>query len=410
MSTASMLRIAWRNLWRNGRRTSLALAAIGLSVALVLVYDGVLRAYGDWMLETITGPMLGHVQAHAPGWRQDRAMDRTLRGVSGTLAALRRDPEVSGAAARLYAPALAALAEEGFAVVVMGVDPAAESGPARLLAGVEVPLGGRRVLMGRPLADLMGVHKGDVIALVGQGADGSLANDLVTVAGVVETSVDFVNRQAVLMDLREAQELFAMPDEAHEILVYARDPDRVEALAARLSRLPELGGAEVLDWPTLAPEMVSLVQLVRVAWVFVLLLVLVAAAAGVTNTMLMSTFERTREFGMMLALGTAPGRIVRMILAESIALALVGTLLGVAVGGGLVAWTHGGGIDYATLTGGGPSEISFAGLRWSLRLYPTLAFVDIARVVVAVVLTAVAASAWPAARAARLQPAAALRS
>jgi ABC-type lipoprotein release transport system permease subunit len=166
----------------------------------------------------------------------------------------------------------------------------------------------------------------------------------------------------------------------------------------------------VLDWPTLAPEMRSLVRLVEVAWVFVLLLVLIAAAAGVTNTMLMSTFERTRELGMLLALGTAPGRIVRMILAESIALALVGTLLGVALGGGLVAWAHGGGIDYATLTGGGPSEISFAGMRWSLRLYPTLALVDIARVVVAVVLTAVAASAWPAARAARLQPAAALRS
>jgi ABC-type lipoprotein release transport system permease subunit len=410
MSSASTLRIAWRNLWRNGRRTALALAAIGLSVALVLVYNGVLRAYGDWMLETITGPMVGHVQAHARGWRQDRAMDRTLRGVSSAVAALRSDPEVSGAGARLYAPALAALGEEGFAVVVMGLDPAAEKGPMRLLDGAEGALGGRRVLMGRPLADLMGVKKGDVVALVGQGADGSLANDLFTVAGVVDTAVDFVNRQAVLMDLGEAQELFAMPDEAHEILVHARDPDRVAALAARLSARPELGGAEVLDWRTLAPEMLSLLRLVEAAWILVLLLVLLAAAAGVTNTMLMSTFERTRELGMLLALGTAPGRVVRMILAESIALALVGTLLGVALGGGLVAWTHEEGIDYATLTGGGPSEISFAGLRWSLRLYPTLAFVDVARVVVAVVLTAVAAAAWPAARAARLQPAAALRS
>jgi ABC-type lipoprotein release transport system permease subunit len=410
MSSASTLRIAWRNLWRNGRRTALALAAIGLSVALVLVYNGVLRAYGDWMLETITGTMVGHVQAHAPGWRQDRAMDRTLRGVSRAVAALRGDPEVSGAGARLYAPALAALAEEGFAVVVMGMDPSAEKGPMRLLDGAEGALGGRRVLMGRPLADLMGVKKGDVVALVGQGADGSLANDLFTVAGVVDTAVDFVNRQAVLMELGEAQELFAMPDEAHEILVHARDPDRVAALAARLSALPELGGAEVLDWRTLAPEMLSLLQLVEAAWIFVLLLVLLAAAAGVTNTMLMSTFERTRELGMLLALGTAPARIVLMILAESIALALVGTLLGVALGGGLVAWTHEGGIDYAALAGGGPSEISFAGLRWSLRLYPTLAFVDVARVVAAVVVTAVAAAAWPATRAARLQPAAALRS
>jgi ABC-type lipoprotein release transport system permease subunit len=405
----STLRIAWRNLWRNRRRTALALSAIGLSAALVLVYDGVLRAYGDWMLEAITGPMLGHVQAHAPGWRKDRGMDRTLRGVGRAVEAARRDPGVAGASARVYAPALAALGEEGFAVVVVGAEPGAESGPMRLLGAMSAPLGGRRALMGRALADLMGVRTGAVIAIVGQGADGSLANDLFTVSGLAETSVDLINRQGVIVDLAEAQELFAMPDEAHEIVVHARDPETVRALAERLGRLPELAGTEVLDWQALAPEMLTLVRLVRVAWVFVLVLVFVAAAAGVANTMLMATFERTHEFGMLLALGTAPRRIIWLIVAEALALGLVGALLGVALGGTLVALTHRTGIDYATLTGGGPKEISFAGLRWSLRLYPSLTLVDMARVVAAVVVTSLAACAWPAARAARLQPARALR-
>jgi ABC-type lipoprotein release transport system permease subunit len=405
----STLRIAWRNLWRNGRRTALALSAIGLSVALVLIYDGILRAYGDWMLATITGPMLGHAQAHAPQWRKDRATDRTLRAASRAVEALRRDPEIGGASARVYAPALAALGEEGFAVLVMGLDPAAESRPTGLLAGVREPPGGRRVLMGRPLAELMGVKPGDVVALVGQGADGSLANDLFTVAGMVDTSVDLVNRQGVLMELAVAQELFAMPDEAHEIVIHARDPARAREVAARAAALPELRGAEVLDWRTLSPEMVSLLQIVNVAWVLVLVLVFVAAAAGVANTMLMATFERTRELGMLLALGTRPGRIVRMIVAESLALGVVGALFGTALGGALVAITHRTGIDYATLTGGGPSELSFAGLRWSLRLYPSLAFADVARVMSAVVATSLLASVWPAARASRLQPAAALR-
>src|SRR5574341_135428 len=141
MSGRSTLRIAWRSLWRNKRRTVLALSAIGLSVALVLTYDGILRAYEVWIVETITGPMLGHVQVHAPGWRKDRAMDRTLRSVSRAVEALKRDPDVESAYARVYAPALAALAEEGFAVFVMGVDPEAESRPMRLLSGVSVPLG-----------------------------------------------------------------------------------------------------------------------------------------------------------------------------------------------------------------------------------------------------------------------------
>jgi len=409
MAGTSTLRIAWRNLWRNPRRTALALAAIGLSVALVLAYDGMLRGYADWMVSTITGPMLGDVQVHAPEWRKDRAMDRTLRDLPRKLAALRGDPEVASASARVYAPALAALSDEGFAVVVLGVDPVAESHAMGLLATAPRRPAGRSVLMGRPLAELMGVAPGAVVALVGQGADGSLANDLYTVAALVETPVDLVNRQGVVMDVAEAQQLFAMPGEAHEIVVRGRSPDRAAALAARVAALPELRGTEVLDWRTLAPEMVSLIQVVNSAWVLVLLLVFVAAAAGVANTMLMATYERTRELGMLLALGTGPGRIVRMVVAEAVALGIVGALLGTALGGAVVAVTHRTGFDLARVTGVGPSQISFAGLSWSLRLYPTLAFADVARAIAAVVATSLFASAWPAARAARLQPTQALR-
>ncbi len=403
------LRIAWRNLWRNPRRTSLAVAAIGLSVALVLAYDSILRGYGDWMLETITGPMLGHLQVHAPGWRQDRAMDRTLTGVSRVMEMIARDPDVASQAARVYAPALAALGQEGFAVVVIGVDREQEIGPARLLDARAPAFGGKHVLMGRSLAEMIGVTPGATIALVGQGADGSLANDLYTVAGLVDTPLDLVNRQGVIMELAEAQTLFVMPDEAHELVVHARDATRVSALASRLAVTPALARAEVLDWRTLAPEMVSLVELVQMAWIVVLGLVFVAAAAGVANTMLMATFERTREFGMLLSLGTSPARIFRMILAESVALGLSGACAGAAIGITLVLLTHDRGIDYAALTGGGPSEISFAGLRWSLRLYPTLAAIDVVRTVAAVVTTSLVASAWPAVRVVRLEPAAALR-
>jgi ABC-type lipoprotein release transport system permease subunit len=406
---SSDLRIAWRNLWRNPRRTLLALAAIGLSVTLVLLYDGVLRAYGDWMIETITGPMLGHAQAHAPGWRKDRAMDRTLRRASAAVAALRADPEVAGATARVYAPALAARGEEGFAVLVIGLDPELESGPMGLLAGAPEPPRGRRALVGRPLAELMGLRVGDEIAIVGQGADGSLANDLFTVAGLASTSVDLVNRQGVLLGLEEAQQLFSMPDEAHEIVVRGRDAERSRALAAHVAAMPELRGAEVLDWRTLSPEMVSLVEFVQVAWVFVLALILLAAAAGVANTMLMATYERTHELGMLLALGAGPGRIVRLVLWEAVVLGLTGALAGAAVGVALVAATHRTGVDWSALTGTGPKELSFGGLRWSLVLYPRLAAVDVARALVAVVATSLVASAWPAVRAARLQPSRALR-
>jgi ABC-type lipoprotein release transport system permease subunit len=402
-------RIAWRNLWRNRRRTGLALAAIGLSVALVLVYDSVLRWESDWLFETVTGPMLGHVQVHAPDWRRTRAMDRTVRNVPSVMERLRRDPDVATATPRIYAPALAALGEEGFGVIVLGVDLAAEARPSRLLAGASARPAPGHILVGRLLAEQMGVRPGAQVALVGQGIDGSLANDLFTVDALVTTPVDLVNRQGVVMSLEDAQLLFVMPGEAHEIVLYAHDAARAGALAARLNGTAAIGGAEALDWRTLAPAIVDLIALVDVVWIFVLVLVLIAAAAGVANTMLMATFERTHELGMLLALGMTPSRVVTMILLESLALGIIGALIGTAVGSTLVAWAHHTGVDYAALTGGGPSQLSFFGMNWSLRMYPRLTLVDITRAVTAVMVTSLVASAWPAVRAARLQPARALK-
>jgi ABC-type lipoprotein release transport system permease subunit len=405
----STVRIGWRNLWRNRRRTALALAAIGLSITLVLAYTSILRAYGVWIVETITGPMLGHVQVHAPQWRKDRLMDRTLRDIGAALAQTRRDPDVASATARVYAPALAAKADEGFAVIVIGVDTRLETGPARLLTDVMEPLTGRHALVGRQLAEMMDIRQGDEIAIVGQGIDGSLANDLFTVRAVVSTAVDLVNRQGIVIELASAQALFAMPDEAHEIVIHARRPEDSSALARRLSASAAFSNAEVLDWQALAPEMVTLVRMTDLAGTLVLVLVFLAAAAGVANTMVMATFERTREFGMLLALGTHPSRLVWLVLSESIALGIIGAIVGTAIGVLLVAITHRTGIDYAWLAGGGPSELSFAGLRWSLRFYPQLEFVDVVRAMAAVCVTSLAAAIWPALRASRLEPVRALR-
>ncbi|HEY7726391.1 MAG TPA: FtsX-like permease family protein [Anaeromyxobacteraceae bacterium] len=402
-------RIAWRNLWRNRRRTGLALAAIGLSQALVLSYDGVLRGYGGWMVATVTGPMLGHVQAHAPEWRRDRAVDRVIPDADAAVAALRADPEVAGATARAWAPALAAVGTEGHAVLVVGVDPAQEAGTHGLLAGAGALPEGRRVLVGTLLAQGMGARTGDSLALIGQGADGSLANDLFVVAGTLDSSVDAVNRHGVVLALAEARELLALGGTAHEIVVRARDPDRAEALAERLRGHPALAGLEVLPWKALAPEMVSLIDLVYVAGFFLLVVVFVAAAAGVANTMLMATFERTGELGMLLALGTGPGRVVRLVLAEALALGLAGSAAGTALGGGLVLAFARRGVNLAALAGGGPEQLSFAGTRWSMLVHPELAAADVAQTVGAVLLTSLLAAAWPAFRAARLEPAGALR-
>jgi ABC-type lipoprotein release transport system permease subunit len=402
------VRVAWRNLWRNQRRTWLALSAIALSVMLVLAYDGIIRAYTVWILDAITGPMMGHVQVHAPEWRSDRGMDRTIRRVDDVLAAVRSDPNVADASARVYAPALAAVGDTGTGIVVVGLSVETESGDSRLLpAGQTLPRG--HVLLGKALSDQLGARAGGVLAIVGQGVDGSLADALVTVHAVVETSVDLVNRQGVIMRLDEAQSLFAMPGEAHEIIVHVHRADDAAGTARRLAAAPARAGLDVLDWRALSPELVNLLGLMDAVGLIALVLVFIAAAAGVANTMLMSTFERTHEFGMLLALGTSPARVIRMIVVESIVLGLTGAGLGAAIGVALVVIAGRTGVDLAHLTGGGPAAVSALGMRMSLVFHPVLAGTDVTRAVSAVVVTAILASLWPAARAARLEPAQALR-
>lgn len=409
----STLRIARRNLGRNLKRTALALGAITLAQASVLLMDGLLKGYGDAMVDAFTGPMLGHVQLHAPGFREQQSMDLVIEDVDDKLAALRKTAGVEAASARIYAPSLVALGEQGFVGVVIGLDPAREAGPRGLLGdapGTPTQLGDHDVVVGAGLAQRMGVKRGDELAVVGQAADGSIANDLYQVVGTVESPVDLLQSTGLVMRLDAAQLLFAMPDEAHQITIHGVDPAQAAALAKRITAMPAFAGVEVKTWRELAPELITMLQLNDVFTWVLLLLVFVAAAAGVANTMLMATFERNHELGMLLALGCSPPRIVGMITLEALLLGFVGISIGTVVGvvGNALLARHG--IDLASLGGAEDlGNLTFGGLNYALRIVPRTSWVSVAAGVGAVTLTSLLASLWPALHAARLQPVEAMR-
>lgn len=411
MSLASTTRIAWRNLGRNRRRTGLALAAIAIAELVLVFYEGLLAGYGDQLVKSVTGPLVGHLQVHAPGWREDRAMDRFLPQSGEKLSAIRALPGVKQATARLYAPTLVARGIDGQAAMVVGVDLEAER-KSGLLDGVALPslAPGSGVLVGRLLADGLGAKPGDELALVGQASDGSVASGLFRVAAVIDTQVDLINRVGLLMPLEEARELLALPDGAHELVVTGDDPQQSAALTARVAALAPLAGTEVLEWRKLAPEFATLIDLMWAYEYFILILVFVAAAAGAANTMMMATFERTREFGMLLALGVKPRRIVSLVVTEGVMLGVLGLTAGALGGVALVSWLARSGLDLSKLAGGAAESISFIGLQTSMVMFPRLALGGLWRSLLAVLLTSLLAALWPAARAARLRPVEAMRS
>ncbi len=330
-------RIAWRNLGRNRRRTALAVFAIALAQIAVLWTDGLMNGWIDATIHAITGPMLGHVQVHAEGWREEQAMDLTIRDVDARLEELRAVPGVAHASARIYGPVLVAKETEAQAAMVVGLDVADEAADGLLenVAQAELPEG-HHVLVGSVLARQAGLSVGDELVVVGQAVDGSTANDLYTVGGILATPVEEVDRFGVVMALAPAQELFVMNDEAHELTVRGDDAADASALAARIAAIPDFTDLEVLSYRELAPEMTELLDISSAYGLIVLVIVMIAAAAGVANTMLMATFERRGELGMMLAIGATPFRLVRMVLAEAIVTGLIGVTVGTALGAGIV--------------------------------------------------------------------------
>lgn len=407
----STLTIALRNLGRSRRRTALALAAIALAQLGVLAMNGFLNGRVTWTVDSVTGPLMGHVQVHAEGYREELAPDLVIDDLDRRMEAIRSAPGVASAYARLYAPALAAHETDGYAAMVVGIDVEAEANEGGLLEGLAIDgrPHDRMVLVGHALARQNGIEVGDEIALLGQGADGSMANDLVTVLGILASPVEVVDSAGIVMALGPAQEIFVMPDMAHEITVRgAGGGEDAGRLASALAAMPELSGYEVLPWRALAPELAASVDQSASIGMVVLLIVFIAAAAGVSNTMLMATFERRRELGMLLALGTTPGRLIRMILAEAVALGLMGVALGSVLGGLFVLWMGHHGISMAP--GSDSSSVAVYGVTLNGVLRPFLGLFDYVPGVIGVSVVSVLAAVWPAAVTARLEPVEAMRS
>ena len=413
----STLSIAWRNLGRNKRRTWLAVGAIALGQLTLVFVNGMMAGSFNSMLQAVTGPMVGHVQVHHKDWREERAVDLYLDHAAETIAEIEALPQVTTVTTRLFAPALVASGEVGDApadaepAAIVGIEIAKESGKGGMLetlAPEELP-GEGGVVLGKVLANRLGVSVGESLAVIGQDVDGFPTSDLFEIRAFIGGSVDLVKTLGVVMPYDDAAALLAMPDQTHEIVIQGEDYEQAASLAADVAALPRLADADVLTWREAVPQIAKIIDLkFWMDFIFVAI-VFVAAAAGIANTAVMSTFERTHEFGMLLAVGARPARVIGMVVIESVILGLVGVAIGSILGSVIVLITSQTGLNYAALGSTNAEDVAFAGVNISYVIYPALEARHITFGVCAVTVTSVLASLWPAAIAARLEPVEAMR-
>ncbi len=413
-----LLQLAWRNLWRNRRRTLITMAAIALGYVMLLFVACLMAGLRWQMIENGTRLVLSQVQVHAPGYYPNRTIQKTIGGAKGTdvgalVTAITADPRVLAAAPRTYGFGLISADNRTAGVELFGVDPDEERKvtvlDAQIAKGTYLdgnkPMG---VVVGDKLASTIGVAPGSEIVLLTQATDGSMGNDLYTIVGVFHTGLDSLDRSVVVMSLAALQKLLQMtPTRIHEVGIKLRDITEATDVAASLqARLSEVSPVRVMAWPELVPELADYVQFNRAMTIVLFVIFFLVAVIGIMNTMLMAVFERTRELGMLMALGIQPRQVIGLIVAEAAALACASLVLGGVIGVPVLWYLQVHGLELGGKTG---EMVSLAGVVVGHLWYGRQDFTAYSQAGVGLAITAVVSALYPAWRAAHLRPTEAIR-
>jgi ABC-type lipoprotein release transport system permease subunit len=397
---ALLFRLARRSVVRNSRRTLIILVAISVALWAMIAFAALTRGWTDDVVHNAIFTLTGHLQIHAPGYRDDPSVDHTMAAPSGALARLLDAPEVAAWDARVRVPAVVMSAHDTAGVILVGIDPAAERGLSFIAGAVHE---GRNlaspddegVVIGRALAERLGTGVGKRIVVMSQAADHSVADRGFRVVGLFTGDREATELSYVFVGRSVAAAMLGLGTRVSEVAVMLHDRSRLSSFVARLRAAAP--GLDVEPWTVLEPMAQAIVSLAQ-GWIWMFFAVMVVAMAfGLVNTMLMAVLERTREFGMLQALGMRPRLILGQVLLESCLVLAAGAAVGLGLAAATLALVHGG-IDLSFLAQGAE--------MWGMGkvIYPAAALGDVLGAVGLVVVLGLASSLYPAWRASRRVP------
>jgi ABC-type lipoprotein release transport system permease subunit len=397
---ALLFRLARRSVVRNRRRSFILLAAVTVALWAMVAFASLFRGWADDVVHSAIFTLTGHLQIHAPGYRDDPSVDHTMAAPNEAVVHLLSGPQVMAWDARVRVPAVVMSAHDTAGVTLVGIDPAAERGLSFIASAVHTGRNLRSpddpgIVVGRALAERLGTGVGKRIVVMSQAADHSVADRGFRVVGLFTGDREATEMAFVFVGRHVAASMLGFGERVSEVAVMLHDRGELPALLARLRGAAP--GLDVQPWEVLEPMAQAIVALAR-AWIWMFFIVMyVAMAFGLVNTMLMAVFERTREFGMLQALGMRPRLILIQVLLESCILLAVGTVAGLGLAAATVALLHGG-IDLSFLAQGAE--------MWGMGrvVRPEVATTDVLGALGLVIVLGALSSLYPAWRAARRVP------
>ena len=399
-----LFKMAFRDLGRNKRRSILSALAVTMGSILLLFMAAVIRGEMQGAMQNSIRLQTGHLQIRAASYEESKvslAWEDLIQDPNRVIDQLKTLPQVSAATPRLIASGILSLGDQSKGMQVIGMDPAGEPNQIfrqGVIAGEFLTADDREgILIGKPLADKFSLNVGDQVNLLVNTSDGSVDEQSFTVRGIFSTNTPYYDENTVFMPLAKAQAIARAENHASLIFVMLQNQEQAEPVAAALAS----SNYQVMTWQQLN-ELTTQLEVFANAFMYVFYLIILGITATVvTNTLVMAVYERTREIGILSAIGMKGRRIMLQFLTEAALLATGGVIGGLILSGLLIAYLAS--VGFAL-----PSVSAYSGILMGERIYPSLAVSDAIGLTIAAYVITLIASLYPATLAARMEPVEAL--
>jgi putative ABC transport system permease protein len=401
------LRLAWRNIWRHKRRTIIIVLAMSLTLALMMFYDGLMNGFTDAIYGNAVKVLGGNIQVHAEGYRAQANSTPLLplTDAQAVIGAAEANPLVAAATLRINTGGLVTSREGAFAVGITGVEPEKELKvniigqyvkDGRNLTGADTD----SILIGKGLADAMNVKVGDRISMVGRSQHKQMRQRTMTIIGIYDLGMADIEKQTVYISLSEAQSLYELTAPT-EVAIFLQHIGQENNVITSLKS--SVSGYEIESFEANYPDLASAISSKGGVMNIFSIIIIAIAGVGILNLLLMAVYERTREIGVLGAMGLKPRQISLLFILEGTMIGLVGVAAGIVLGLALNGYLMKVGLDFGSMS----TVTSYMALIKD-KVYPTWGVEKLFMRAFTVAIISALAAVIPAIEAGRREPAEAL--
>ncbi len=332
-----LIKLAWRNIWRNKRRSILTLAAVIFAVFMAIGMRGIQLGTYALNIKTAVELFSGYLQVQMKGYNDTPKLSLCFTEDKNLTSALKNTKGIESYSSRIYADGLISFKDNSRGVAIFGIEPDKEKKVTTFVENVDEGRffssdSSNEIVVGTQLLENLNAKIGDEIVLLAQGYDGSLGNQKYKIVGTVRLGVQELESTVVFMGLKTAQSLLAMRNKVNVIAIKASDLSELKDIQNNLTSKIKNKDLTVLPWNKVNPELQQAIQLDNVSGILFLGILIVIVAFGILNTVLMSVTERFREFGVVLSIGMPQKKLTYLVYIETMFIAVIGLIFGNVLG------------------------------------------------------------------------------